>query len=140
MRNFSSISKPVTDCFKKGNFNLLHEAEVSFKLLKKNLHSAPSQVDFSRRIRCFQEEELVMVYLCKERYPAGTYSKLKNRIRSCRILRKINGSAYILDFPDNYNISSTFNMSAQSILLGLNTHCGLFTHTQYETEYKYRWT
>jgi len=55
---------------------------------------------------------MVMVYLLKERFPSGTYSKLsKKKIGPSRIIKKIGGNAYEVDLPPHAGIHPTFNIS-----------------------------
>jgi hypothetical protein len=52
-----------------------------------------------------------MAHLRKERFPRGTYKKLKyKKIGSCRILKKIFDNAYQLELSDKFDISPTFNV------------------------------
>jgi hypothetical protein len=52
----------------------------------------------------------VLAHLRKERFPRGTYNKLKmKKIVPCKILRKIASNAYEIEFPDNVWISLIFN-------------------------------
>ena len=55
---------------------------------------------------------MVLAHLRKERFPRGTYNKLKmKKIGSCRILRKFGENAYELELPEDIGISPIFNIS-----------------------------
>ena len=59
----------------------------------------------------FEEGDLVMAHLGKERIPRGTYNKLKyKKVGPCKILRKVYENVYKLELSENLNISTIFNV------------------------------
>jgi hypothetical protein len=90
----------------------------------KELHSQVKQrllnssQEYKRRAnqhkRQLQSEvgDLILAHLRKERFPRGTYNKLKmKKIGPCRVLNKFGANAYDIELPDGIKISLIFNIS-----------------------------
>ena len=55
---------------------------------------------------------MILAHLRKERFPRGTYNKLKmKKIGSCKIIRKFEANAYEIELPDGVRISPIFNIA-----------------------------
>ena len=69
------------------------------------------KVDQKRREVQFEVGDEVLAHLRKERFPRGTYNKLKmKKIGPCKILRKFAANAYEIELSDNVGILPIFNV------------------------------
>ena len=65
-----------------------------------------------QRLQEFKEGDLVLVHLWRERFPRGTYDKLKSmKFGSCKVLKKISSNAYAVELSADLQISPIFNVS-----------------------------
>nr|GMD29228.1 E3 ubiquitin-protein ligase ORTHRUS 2-like isoform X2 [Ipomoea batatas] len=107
---------PKVDGMHKSASNMAEQVknvqeEVKAKLIASNA-KYKAAADKKHRQQVFQVGEHVLIYLRKERYPAGTFHKLSpKKYGPFEIVRKINDNAYVVGIPDEWKTSKTFNVA-----------------------------
>jgi len=85
--------------------------KVKQRLMKSNQEYRCRSNQRKRQLQ-FEVGDMVLAHLRKERFPRGTYNKLKmKKIGPCRILRKFGENAYELELLEGIGISPIFNIS-----------------------------
>ncbi|GAV69318.1 hypothetical protein CFOL_v3_12819 [Cephalotus follicularis] len=79
--------------------------------IKTNNDNYKQTANEHQRFKEFAKGDLVMVYLRKERYPKGTYHKLKSRKIGRKTLKKISSNAYVVEPQNDLQISHIFKVT-----------------------------
>jgi hypothetical protein len=80
--------------------------------LQNNRREYKCRVDQHRRELQFEVGDQFIAHIRKERFPRGTYNKLKlKKIGPCKILRKVDANSYEIELPEDVGILPIFNVS-----------------------------
>jgi hypothetical protein len=84
--------------------------------VKERLQSSSQEyklrADQHKRELQFEVGDLIFAHLRKERFPRGTYNKLKMKnIGPCKVIRKFGANAYEIELSNGVGISPIFNVA-----------------------------
>ena len=86
-------------------------SQLKERLLKSSQEYKRREDQHTRQLQ-FEFGDVVLAHLRKERFPRGTYNKLKmKKIESCKVLKKFGANAYEIELPNGIEIYPIFNIS-----------------------------
>ena len=88
------------------------------QIAKKN-ESYAKQANKNKKKLVLEPGDWVWVHMRNERFPKQRKSKLQPRgNKPFQVLERINDNAYKIDIPDEYGVSSSFNVAYLTLFVG----------------------